>query len=408
MKFIVLIVAFATQCVYAKSRNGYGYFDEKFCVLEWITYLKRLSLIALMLCGVVLYYMPKSRSYARRACCILIDTVANGLKFALDTDEVKHEKIKTRYENESKVLRIQELYRKVYEEDTRNSQKYINKTNLDNNNHKSIRKHKSKKFRAKHTIGGKHERHRHNRHHQNAINNMLPESNAMITAYVYEIGSSYQLTNKSQQITIIDEKCKKDNVIVLQDTILKTTCTMSADKLQNNIDSEQENSLNKKADSSTISEIIDKNDTKYKLMKFKTSSQKQENISNIDTNTKMQTKQNFDGMYEEVTVLSRRQSSKDCVTIINKQMDSRYGTEKLFTKRHDGLGKKTHRFSHDIKSFTHDCYENSLITNNRVKPILLRVVNWFFGGCPASRQRREQIDEVGKEEIFESTNTWLL
>ena len=41
---------------------------------------------------------------------------------------------------------------------------------------------------------------------------------------------------------------------------------MSADKLQNNIDSEQENSLNKKADSSTISEIIDKNDTKYKLM----------------------------------------------------------------------------------------------------------------------------------------------
>ncbi|XP_018316990.1 uncharacterized protein [Mycetomoellerius zeteki] len=286
VKFIVLIVAFATQCVYAKSRNGYGYFDEKFCVLEWITYLKRLSLIALMLCGIVLYYVPKSRSYARRACCILIDTVANGLKFALNIDEI--EKIKARYENENKELRIQELYRKVYEENTRNGQKYINKTNLDKDNHKSIRKHKSKKFRAKHTIGGKHERYRYNRHHQNAINNMLPESNAVITA------------------------------------------------------------------------------------KFKTpSSQKQENMSNSDTNKKMQTKQNFDCMHEEVAILSQRQSSKDCVTMtINKQMDSRY---------------------------------------DRVKPVLLRVVNWFFGGCPESSKRhREQIDEVGKEEIFESTNTWLL
>ncbi|XP_018049100.1 PREDICTED: uncharacterized protein LOC108687696 [Atta colombica] len=206
---------------------------------------------------------------------------------------------------------------------------------------------------------------------------MLSESNAMITA------------NKPQQITIIDEKCKKNNV-VLQDTILKTTCTTSADKLKNNIDSQQENSLNKKTDSNTISEI-DKNDTKYKLMKFKTS-QKQENISNIDTNKKMQTKQNFDCMkHEEVAVLSRCQSNKDCVTMsTNKQMDFRYDTGKLFTKRHDGLKKKNYRFPHDAKSFTHDCYENSSITNDRVKPVLLRVVNWFFGGCPeASKRHRE-------------------
>jgi len=39
-----------------------GYFDEKFCVLEWIIYLKQLSLIALMLCGIILYYVPTSRS----------------------------------------------------------------------------------------------------------------------------------------------------------------------------------------------------------------------------------------------------------------------------------------------------------------------------------------------------------
>jgi len=67
---------------------------------------------------------------------------------------------------------------------------------------------------------------------------------------------------------IIDEKCEKDNT-VLQDTFSKTRitmCMMSVDKLTNNIDSQQKNSLNKKTDSSKISEIIDKNDTRYKLM----------------------------------------------------------------------------------------------------------------------------------------------
>jgi len=41
---------------------------------------------------------------------------------------------------------------------------------------------------------------------------------------------------------------------------------MSVDKLTNNVDSRQKKSLNEKTDSSTISEIIDKNNTKYKLM----------------------------------------------------------------------------------------------------------------------------------------------
>ncbi|KAL6442721.1 hypothetical protein ACFW04_002662 [Cataglyphis niger] len=55
---------------------------------------------------------------------------------------------------------------------------------------------------------------------------------------------------------------------------------------------------------------------------------------------------------------------------------------------------------------------NEQIANSRYdrpKPVLLRIVNWLFGGCPeASRRHQEQIDEVGKEEIFKSTNTWLL
>lgn len=71
----------------------------------------------------------------------MIDIVANGLKFALNTNEIEHEKIKAGDKNnENKELRIQELYRKVYEEDAKNyEQKYINKTDFDNGNHKSIR-----------------------------------------------------------------------------------------------------------------------------------------------------------------------------------------------------------------------------------------------------------------------------
>lgn len=56
---------------------------------------------------------------------------------------------------------------------------------------------------------------------------------------------------------------------VLRDTSPKTRitlCTISADKLKNNTDLREENSLNKKIDSSKISKIIDKNDTKSKLM----------------------------------------------------------------------------------------------------------------------------------------------
>lgn len=76
-------------------------------------------------------------------------------------------------------------------------------------------------------------------------------------------------SNSPQQIMTIDEKCEKDNVVDLQNTSPNTkiiTCTMSADKLKNSINSQQENSLNMKTDSSAVSEIIDKNNTKYKLM----------------------------------------------------------------------------------------------------------------------------------------------
>ncbi|KAL0115881.1 hypothetical protein PUN28_011039 [Cardiocondyla obscurior] len=78
VKFIIRSVAFSMHI---------PYFDEKFCALEWIIYLKRHSLIALMLCGVVLYYH------------ILINVIANELKFILNKNGIKHAEIRSRIRN---------------------------------------------------------------------------------------------------------------------------------------------------------------------------------------------------------------------------------------------------------------------------------------------------------------------
>lgn len=51
-----------------------------------------------------------------------------------------------------------------------------------------------------------------------------------------------------------------------------------------------------------------------------------------------------------------------CYIIINNLLH----IEKLFTKRelHDEFRKENYRFLHDVKSFTHDCYENSSVTKS--------------------------------------------
>ncbi|XP_019882350.1 uncharacterized protein LOC105248909 [Camponotus floridanus] len=106
----------------------------------------------------------------------------------------------------------------------------------------------------------------------------------------------------------------------------------------------------------------------------------------------------------------QHQSKKNCMTrIINGQIvDSHY--EEVFTKSELFDSRRENRqLLHDTNNIIQNCYENPPIITNRIKPVLLRVVNWFFGGCPeASRRHQEQIDEIEKEEIFKSTNTWLL
>lgn len=74
---------------------------------------------------------------ARRACCDLIDLIANGLKFVLspteDEYEDEYEKIEINEQDnqQSKNSKIQELHREVYEDNMRSNRSAI-KTNFVN------------------------------------------------------------------------------------------------------------------------------------------------------------------------------------------------------------------------------------------------------------------------------------
>lgn len=338
-----------------------GYFDEKFNVLEWITYLKRLSLIVLMLCSVVLYYVPKSRLYARKACCALIDLVANGLKFALTATETEYEKIKAKEQDENKEPRIQELYRKVCKEDTRNYG-HIDKINIDDSNYKPV----SKRVKRKSYIKCSAEKRERNHRLQNAT--------------FKDISSEFGAEIKDSP-QIVDEELKKKNIITLHDVSSKTKIMMcnTSNRIKDDLQQEKsvknhknyaventktESSSSEKRNPSTVQKLINKSDIECKSMCEGTYNYRDCNYNN---NYLSMTNQ-----HDKVVNDCQHQSRKDCMTrIINEQIaDPHY---------------------------------------DRVKPVLLRVVNWFFGGCPeVSRRHREQIDEVGKEEIFKSTNTWLL
>ncbi|XP_078032794.1 uncharacterized protein LOC144467743 isoform X2 [Augochlora pura] len=99
MKILVVLGVLAIQCAAAKSWNSDSYLEESFSFFGWFNYLKRLSIIALLLSAVILYYIPESRPYARRICYTVIDITASALKSALsacESDDV-FETIKSKY-----------------------------------------------------------------------------------------------------------------------------------------------------------------------------------------------------------------------------------------------------------------------------------------------------------------------
>ncbi|CAK9828935.1 hypothetical protein ANTRET_LOCUS6360 [Anthophora retusa] len=74
--------------------------------------------------------------------------------------------------------------------------------------------------------------------------------------------------------------------------------------------------------------------------------------------------------------------------------------------------RENHICRKDSTDSIFDYYEdtyNEPILKNRLKPAIMRAVNWIFGGCPeASRRAALKRGEVGKEENQELTDEWLL
>lgn len=242
-------------------------------MFNWFGYLKRLSLIILMLSGIILYYIPESRPHARRICYMLIDFTANGLKSALSARESEYlyEKIKSKYD-------------RIRYEHSLASQKCIAPEIQDENEHihrphKSISK-KSKVYLADDMMGNKERvRKKHkdritlskSRHLRSSMKDISMGDCAEISKPIYfypEKLDDFQkyvktslsglkrdknlenytllISGNPQQMALFDQKFDKEDMVIVQDPYMKVEykeCGTSTDKLSAKVEassSEQE------------------------------------------------------------------------------------------------------------------------------------------------------------------------
>ncbi|CAL7935371.1 unnamed protein product [Xylocopa violacea] len=265
---VVLGALFLAECAASsKSWSNDSYNGETFSVFGWIGYLKRASIIALMLSGVMLYYIPESRPYARRLCYALIDLTANGLKSALCAreSECTYEKIKSKYQ------------RARYEQALA-AQKRVSQGTRGGQDFEATRKGYGKRSKMciddDDALGGKekkrcselskHHRQSHHRFRSNTVKQISTESctESSKPFYLYSdkmtdlhkylktsLSSSKRIngienyavliSGSPQQMALIDQKYEKDDVVVLQDSYARMEykeCGTSTDKLSSKVE----------------------------------------------------------------------------------------------------------------------------------------------------------------------------
>lgn len=72
--------------------------------------------------------------------------------------------------------------------------------------------------------------------------------------------------------------------------------------------------------------------------------------------------------------------------------------------------KENYEIDENFDGSMFDCYEDFYpkpLLRYRLKPALLRAVNWIFGGCPEASRKAALKHDVGKEEIRRVTDEWL-
>ncbi|XP_076759009.1 uncharacterized protein LOC143428174 [Xylocopa sonorina] len=269
MKLLVVLGALLlVQCAgSSKSWSSDSYSGEMFSVFGWIGYLKRVSVIALMLVGVVLYYVPESRPYARRLCYALIDLTANGLKSALCAreSEYTYEKIKSKYQRAryeqalAAQKRVSQGIRDGEDFDgTRKSYGKRSKVYIDDDDVLGSKEKKKCNELSKHHRQSQH------RFRSNTIKQISTESctESAKPLYLYSdkmndlhkylntsLSSSKRIngtenyalliSGSPQQMALIDQKYEKDDVVILQDPYARMEykeCGTSTDKLSSKVE----------------------------------------------------------------------------------------------------------------------------------------------------------------------------
>ncbi|XP_017887773.2 uncharacterized protein LOC108629538 [Ceratina calcarata] len=278
MKFLTVLAALMIQCAATKSWNSDSYSEDTFFVFSWFSYLKRFSIIALMLSGVILYYVPESRPHARRICYTLIDVTANGLKSALSTRESEflYEKIKSKYQ------------RARYEQALAIQKHVLHEVPTDDENVGIVQKNSIKKSKifvsGDDALGSKEKKksnkalkeHRQSRHRfrNNGIKDVQVEPCMEISKPVYlytnksdeypkymkknshkhvvstkgSSGSAVEnyallISGSPQQLAMIDQKYDKEDVVIVQDPYLKIEykeCGTTTDKVSSKASSSEQ------------------------------------------------------------------------------------------------------------------------------------------------------------------------
>ncbi|CAK9797343.1 Ras-related and estrogen-regulated growth inhibitor [Anthophora quadrimaculata] len=262
MKLLTVLCALVIQCAATKSWNNDSYSEETFSMFGWISHLKRFSLIALMLSGVVLYYVPESRPHARRICYALIDLTANGLKSALSPRESDYmcEKIKSKYQR----ARYEQLLQKrisqdmQFDEDSERMQRnYCKRSKVFLDNDVIVGKER-KRLSGKQSREHKQSRHR---FRNGVIKDVSAEPCMEVTKPVYFYsdklediqkylktslssekranGSAVEnyallISGSPQEMAMLDQKYEKDDVVIVQDPYLRVEykeCGTSTDKI---------------------------------------------------------------------------------------------------------------------------------------------------------------------------------
>ncbi|KAK2576155.1 hypothetical protein KPH14_007482 [Odynerus spinipes] len=383
MKFLVFVFGVvAVECADAKLWRGDDRSNETFRIFLWIIYLKRLSLIAFMLLSVLLYYVPESRTHARKACFILIDSIAEGLKLVLRATEGD-------YENATKVKcqdkRYIEYVDKVTRKDGRSSQERCRIAKDEVFSRYQEGRRTSSRHRGQE---GKYHHRRDRRRYLESYLEFAPVvRNRYRTCAVVTLNDAYPVRLKKQYDSVIGKADRREGIFYSKEEGVagfEDDCAAIDSGISTNFYDSPSNRLDRKiADVVTYRrEIVGDNEVFVNTNEGRSSMRQMQGdtIPEIPCN---------ETSYTSVEAEADDENSQ-CE---NETMEMTFSNDReVETEKHMDNAKID-----DVPAMT-----------NLTGSSFFRAVKWIFGGCPGTcrhlsklEEKQEENEIVGKEEMRE-------